>query len=74
VTITRKLARRLGLKRTTLYRLEPTLTSKRRQTLRITLPKAARKPKSIVVKARFAAEYGDGRGRSATRTLRVRRR
>ena len=32
-----------------------------------------RRLKSVVVKARFTATYADGRKRTATRTLRIRR-
>jgi extracellular elastinolytic metalloproteinase len=73
LTVTRTLARRLGLRRQTLRRIERTIRSTRRQTIRIRLPKSARKLKSVVVKARFTATLDDGRKRTVTRTVRVRR-
>ena len=79
LTVTRKVARRLGLTRLTLRRLERTIRSTRRQTIRLKLSKPVldalkqRKLKSVVVKARFTATYADGRKRTATRTRRIRR-
>ena len=73
VSVTRKVARTLGRKRLTLLTVKRTITSTRRRTIRVKLPKGALTLKAVVVKARFTATYADGRKRTATRTLRIRR-
>ena len=77
VTVTRKLARKLGRARRTLVTVRRSVGSTQRLTVK--LPNAVlralrkRRLRSLVVTARFTATYADGRRRTATRTLRVRR-
>jgi hypothetical protein len=79
VTVTKSLARKLHRKRLTVRTLRRTITSTARRTIRVKLSKALvaslkkRGLKSLRVRARFTASYADGRKRTASRRLRVRR-
>ena len=79
VTVTKSLARKLHRKRLTVRTLRRTITSTARRTIRVKLSKALvaslkkRGLKSLRVRARFTATYADGRKRTASRRLRVRR-
>ncbi len=79
VTLAKSLARNLHRKRLTVTTLRRTITSTRRQTIRVKLSAAVikalkqRRLKSLTVSARAVARYADGRKRTASRRLRVRR-
>jgi extracellular elastinolytic metalloproteinase len=79
VTLTRSLARKLHRKRLTVTTVRRTIASTRRQTIRVKLSKSVIKAleqrglKSLKVSARFSARYADGRRKTASRRLRVRR-
>jgi hypothetical protein len=79
VTLTRSLARRLHRKRLTGTTVRRPITSTKRQTIRVKLSKAVlgalrrRGLESLKVSVRAVARYADGRRKTASRRLRVRR-
>jgi hypothetical protein len=79
VTLTRSLARKLHRSRLTVTTVTRRITSTERQTIRVKLSKAVltalgrRGLKSLKVNVRAVARYSDGRAKTASRRLRVRR-
>jgi hypothetical protein len=72
-------ARALHRKRLTLRTVKHTITTTKRKTYKVKLSKSVLKAlkqrhlKSVLVKARFTATYADGRKKTATRRVRIRR-
>jgi hypothetical protein len=79
LTVSRKVARALGRKRLTLRTLRRTVTTTASRVYRVKLTKSVLKAlkrhhlKSVLVKSRFTATYADGRRKTATRRVRIRR-
>jgi extracellular elastinolytic metalloproteinase len=79
LTISKAEARKLHRKRLTLRTVKRTITTTARKTYRVKLSKSVLKAlkkhhlKSVLVKARFTAGYADGRKKTASRRLRIRR-
>ena len=79
LTVSRKVARALGRKKLTLRTVNRTITTTASKTYRVKLSKSVLKAlkrhhlKSVLVKARFTATYADGRKKTASRRVRIRR-
>jgi hypothetical protein len=79
LTVSRKVARALHRKKLTLRTVKHTITTTASKTYRVKLSQSVLKAlkrehlKSVPVKARFTATYADGRKRTASRTVRIRR-
>jgi extracellular elastinolytic metalloproteinase len=79
LTVSRKVAKALHRKRLTLKTVNRTITTTASRTYRVKLSKSVLKAlkrahlKSVLVKARFTATYADGRKKTASRRLRIRR-
>jgi hypothetical protein len=79
LTVSRKVARALGRKKLTLRTVNRTITTTASKAYRVKLSKSVLKAlkrhhlKSVLGKARFTATYADGRKKTASRRVRIRR-
>ena len=79
LAISKQVAKTLHRKRLTIGTVKRTITSTARTTIHVKLSKAVLKAlkshslKSLKVKARFTATYADGRKKTATRTVKIKR-